>query len=104
MRKLTKLILPEVGVGNLKIRPRGDNRCESAKLLDRSTTNLTIQQVQQSTQGLNLEILLPLCILQPYLRCLIYSFLPPPSTSIASLKGPHYQCTISLNRAVWFKA
>ncbi len=31
MRKLTKIILPEVGVGNLKIRPRGDNRCESAK-------------------------------------------------------------------------
>ena len=31
MRKLTKIILPEVGVENLKIRPRGDNRCESAK-------------------------------------------------------------------------
>jgi hypothetical protein len=31
MRKLTKIILPEVGVGDLKIRPRGDNRCESAK-------------------------------------------------------------------------
>ncbi len=30
MRKLTKIILPEVGVGDLKIRPRGDNRCESA--------------------------------------------------------------------------
>jgi len=30
MRKLTKTILPEVGVGDLKIRPRGDNRCESA--------------------------------------------------------------------------
>ncbi len=32
MRKLTKIMLPEVGVGDLKIRPRGDNRCESAKL------------------------------------------------------------------------
>jgi len=31
MRKLIKSILPEVGVGDLKIRPRGDNRCESAK-------------------------------------------------------------------------
>ena len=31
MRKLTKIMLPEVGVGDLKIRPRGDNRCESAK-------------------------------------------------------------------------
>ncbi len=30
MRKLIKSILPEVGVGDLKIRPRGDNRCESA--------------------------------------------------------------------------
>jgi len=30
MRKLTKIILPEVEVGDLKIRPRGDNRCESA--------------------------------------------------------------------------
>ncbi len=31
MRKLIKSILLEVGVENLKIRPRGDNRCESAK-------------------------------------------------------------------------
>ncbi len=31
MRKLIKSILPEDGVGDLKIRPRGDNRCESAK-------------------------------------------------------------------------
>jgi hypothetical protein len=31
MRKLTKIILLEVEVGNLKIRSRGDNRCESAK-------------------------------------------------------------------------
>ncbi len=31
MRKLTKIILPEVEVEDLKIRPRGDNRCESAK-------------------------------------------------------------------------
>jgi len=31
MRRLTRIILPEVGVGDLKIRPRGDNRCESAK-------------------------------------------------------------------------
>ncbi len=31
MRKLIKIILPVVGVGDLKIRPRGDNRCESAK-------------------------------------------------------------------------
>ncbi len=31
MRKLIKIILPEVRVGDLKIRPRGDNRCESAK-------------------------------------------------------------------------
>jgi len=31
MRKLTKIILPEVGVENLKIRSRDDNRCESAK-------------------------------------------------------------------------
>ncbi len=31
MGKLIKIILPEVGVGDLKIRPRGDNRCESAK-------------------------------------------------------------------------
>ncbi len=30
MRKLIKSILPEVGIGNLKIRSRGDNRCESA--------------------------------------------------------------------------
>jgi len=30
MRKLAKIMLPEVGVGNLKIRSRGDNRCESA--------------------------------------------------------------------------
>ncbi len=33
MRKLTKIILPEVGVGDLKIRPRGDNRCESANYM-----------------------------------------------------------------------
>jgi len=33
MRKLTKMILSEVGVGDLKIRPRGDNRCESANSL-----------------------------------------------------------------------
>ncbi len=31
MRKLTKIMLPEVGVGDLKIRSRGDSRCESAK-------------------------------------------------------------------------
>ncbi len=31
MRKLIKSILPKVGVEDLKIRPRGDNRCESAK-------------------------------------------------------------------------
>jgi len=31
MRKLIKSILPEVGVGDLKIRSRGDNRCGSAK-------------------------------------------------------------------------
>jgi len=31
MRKLTKIILLEVGVENLKIRSRDDNRCESAK-------------------------------------------------------------------------
>ncbi len=31
MRKLTKIILPEVEVEDLKIRPRGDNRCESAE-------------------------------------------------------------------------
>jgi hypothetical protein len=30
MRKLIKIMLPEVGVEDLKIRPRGDNRCESA--------------------------------------------------------------------------
>ena len=30
MRKLTKFILPDVRVEDLKIRPRGDNRCESA--------------------------------------------------------------------------
>jgi hypothetical protein len=34
MRKLIKSILPEDGVGDLKIRPRGDNRCESAKCQD----------------------------------------------------------------------
>ncbi len=34
MRKLTKIILPEVGVGDLKIRPRGDNRCESANKMN----------------------------------------------------------------------
>jgi len=32
MRKLIKSILPEVGVKDLKIRPRGDNRCESANV------------------------------------------------------------------------
>jgi hypothetical protein len=31
MRKSIKSILPEVGVGDLKIRSTGDNRCESAK-------------------------------------------------------------------------
>ncbi len=31
MQKLIKFILSNVGVGNLKIRPRSDNRCESAK-------------------------------------------------------------------------
>jgi len=31
MRKIIKSILLEVGVGDLKIRSRGDNRCESAK-------------------------------------------------------------------------
>ncbi len=30
MRKLIKIILSEVGIEDLKIRPRGDNRCESA--------------------------------------------------------------------------
>ncbi len=30
MRKLIKFILPDVGVEDLKIRPRGDDRCESA--------------------------------------------------------------------------
>jgi len=30
MRKLIKSILSEVGVEDLKIRPRGENRCESA--------------------------------------------------------------------------
>jgi len=30
MRKLTKTILPKVRIENLKIRSRGDNRCESA--------------------------------------------------------------------------
>jgi len=39
MRKLTKMILSEVGVGDLKIRPRGDNRCESAKFRDLNKTN-----------------------------------------------------------------
>jgi len=34
MRKLIKMILSEVGVGDLKIRPRGDNRCESANWHD----------------------------------------------------------------------
>jgi len=29
-------MLPEVGVGDLKIRPRGDNRCESANFAARS--------------------------------------------------------------------
>jgi len=33
MRKLIKIILPEIGIGDLKIRPRGDNRCESANRL-----------------------------------------------------------------------
>ncbi len=32
MRKLIKSILPEVGVEDLKIRPRDDNRCESANI------------------------------------------------------------------------
>jgi len=32
MRKLIKSILLEVEVGDLKIRPRGDNRCERAKI------------------------------------------------------------------------
>jgi len=31
MRKLIKFILLDVGVEDLKIRSRGDNRCESAK-------------------------------------------------------------------------
>ena len=31
MRKLTKIMLPEVGIKDLKIRSRSDNRCESAK-------------------------------------------------------------------------
>ena len=30
MQKLTKVILSKVGEWDLKIRPRGDNRCESA--------------------------------------------------------------------------
>ncbi len=30
MRTLTKIILPEVEVGDLKIRAKNDNRCESA--------------------------------------------------------------------------
>jgi len=40
MPKLTKIIFPEVGVGDLKIRPRGDNRCESANVLGVSKTLL----------------------------------------------------------------
>jgi len=40
MRKLIKSILLEVGVEDLKIRPRGDNRCESAKRLPRDSLGL----------------------------------------------------------------
>jgi len=34
MRNLIKSILLEVGIEDLKIRSRGDNHCESAKLLE----------------------------------------------------------------------
>ncbi len=46
MRKLIKIILSEVRVGNLKIRPRGDNRCESAQSL--GTQSLGTQSLGKS--------------------------------------------------------
>ena len=45
MRKLTKIILPEVGVEDLKIRPRGDNRCESANMRSANTSATTLARV-----------------------------------------------------------
>jgi len=47
MRKLTKIILLEVGVEDLKIRPRGDNRCESAKIRKEYLSELKITQTAQ---------------------------------------------------------
>jgi len=48
MRKLIKSILPEVGVGDLKIRPRGDNRCESANRSSGSGAAFDIGDILES--------------------------------------------------------
>jgi len=48
MRKLIKSILPEVGVGDLKIRSRGDNRCESANTTSRVVSIGTLQNAVTS--------------------------------------------------------
>ncbi len=42
MRKLTKIILPEVGVEDLKIRPRDDNRCENTNCTSATLNNATL--------------------------------------------------------------
>jgi len=46
MRVLIISILPEVGVGDLKIRPRGDNRCESANY--KTSWNLLLKVLETS--------------------------------------------------------
>jgi hypothetical protein len=45
MRKLIKSILPEVGIEDLKIRSRGDNRCESANEIEMAIKFFAPRQV-----------------------------------------------------------
>jgi len=60
MRKLIKSILPEVGVEDLKIRPRGDNRCESANSMityfEKELRNLNALEIKSRVTSQNLAI------------------------------------------------
>ena len=60
MRRLTRIILPEVGVGDLKIRPRGDNRCESANSMityfEKELRNLNALEIKSRVTSQTLAI------------------------------------------------
>ncbi len=60
MRKLIKSILPEVGVEDLKIRPRGDNRCESANSMityfEKELRNLNALEIKSRVTSQTLAI------------------------------------------------